>query len=229
VQWDEISPFDDLTLHVARARSRREALKLFGKGLFGIAVGGAATLTLAPPMARAEDCLVEYPPADLDNCPNKRHHPGASPSINGCGPADSVDLVSDTFGPVNFAPGCNVHDQCYGTCNSDREQCDDDMADAMRLACTNQWADSVATWPLLAACYRVADAYWLAVRAGGAGAWETAQKEDCECCHPVPAAQVYCACNDTCYPDPQSCLAVCKVGLGCFTGICGPATQGECS
>lgn len=39
---------------------------------------------------------------------------------------------------------------------------------------------------------------------------------------------VYCACNDQCYEDVQVCLDECKVGLGCFTGICGPAEPGQC-
>lgn len=219
--------FDDLTLRIAGARNRRDALKLFGKGVVGIAVGATTTLTFdAAPAEAAEDCLVEYPPADLDNCPNKRHHPGAKPSMNGCGPADSIDLVPDTFGPVNFAPGCDVHDVCYGTCGSDRKKCDDDMRTAMQTACLKQWGGSLVTLPLLAACFKVADVYHSAVRLGGEGPWEQAQREDCECCHPVP--MLYCGCNDTCYKDIGTCQSACKVGLGCFTDICRPADTGEC-
>jgi len=226
--------FDAFTLRVAGARNRREALKLFGKGVLGIAVGGATTVTFeaAPGQATTaraasgERCIVEYPPADLDNCPNKRHHPGASPSMNGCGPADSVDLVPDTFGPVNFGPGCDIHDVCYGTCGSDRKKCDDDMRSYMYGACVKQWGDSVLTFPLVAACFKVADVYHAAVRLGGQGPWETAQKEDCECCHPVP--MLYCGCNDACYEDIGTCQANCKVSLGCFTDICRPAEEGEC-
>lgn len=224
----ERSGFDALTFAVSQSRTRRQALKLLGQGVLGIAVGTATTLTFESPASAAE-CIVEYPPADLDDCPNKRHHPGASPSVNGCGPANSVDLVSDNFGPVNFAPGCDTHDRCYGTCNSNRAVCDSDMADAMRLACTNQWGDSVATWPLLAACYKVADAYHIAVAAAGGGPFDEAQREDCECCHPVQPTAVYCFCNDTCYPDSGSCLANCRASLGCFTGICQPATAEQCA
>ncbi len=222
------SGFDALTHAVTHARTRREALKLIGKGVLGIAVGSTATFAFASPAA-AEDCLVEYPPADLDNCPNRRHHPGASPSVNGCGPAGSVDLVPDNFGPVNFTSGCDAHDRCYGTCNSSKAECDSDMADAMRLACTNQWSDSVLTWPLLAACYKVADVYHAAVALGGGGAFDEAQREDCECCHPVQPTAVYCFCTDTCYPEVNTCLANCKATLGCFTGICEPATAEECA
>lgn len=224
------SNFDALTGAVGRARTRRDALKLLGKGMLGVAVGASAAPALGSrPAAAADECLVEYPPADLDNCPNRRHHPGAVPSVNGCGPADGIDLVPDTFGIADFTNGCNVHDQCYGTCNSDRLQCDADMADAMRLECTNKYGDSIAMIPLLAACYKVADNYKLAVNLFGGGPWETAQKEDCECCHPVPPQAVYCACNDTCYQDAQTCLGECRVTLGCFSGICRPATAEECA
>lgn len=40
--------------------------------------------------------------------------------------------------------------------------------------------------------------------------------------------QVYCNCNQTCYTDVQECLSACRVSLGCFTGICGPAQPGQC-
>jgi hypothetical protein len=42
---------------------------------------------------------------------------------------------------------------------------------------------------------------------------------------PIP---VYCACNHKCYTSATPCLEECHVGLGCFTGICGPATPEQC-
>jgi hypothetical protein len=47
-------------------------------------------------------------------------------------------------------------------------------------------------------------------------------KESCD------GQKVYCACNDQCYSSATSCLAECRVTLGCFTGICGPAEPGQC-
>jgi hypothetical protein len=44
---------------------------------------------------------------------------------------------------------------------------------------------------------------------------------------PAPT-QVYCNCNKKCYDDVQVCLNECKVTLGCFTGICGPAEPEQC-
>lgn len=40
--------------------------------------------------------------------------------------------------------------------------------------------------------------------------------------------KIYCICNNTCYNDATTCLSECKVSLGCFTGICGPAEPGQC-
>jgi hypothetical protein len=47
-------------------------------------------------------------------------------------------------------------------------------------------------------------------------------------CQPPPGQQIYCNCNNKCYDDVNVCLNECKVTLGCFTGICGPAQPGQC-
>jgi len=44
-------------------------------------------------------------------------------------------------------------------------------------------------------------------------------------CKPPPK---FCFCNKKCYSDVDVCLNECKPGLGCFTGICRPATPGDC-
>lgn len=42
-------------------------------------------------------------------------------------------------------------------------------------------------------------------------------------CKPKPLPRdIWCSCNQTCYSTASDCLADCKVGLGCFTGICQP-------
>lgn len=42
------------------------------------------------------------------------------------------------------------------------------------------------------------------------------------------SAKVYCACNGKCYDEVTTCLDECRVSLGCFVGICGPAAPGQC-
>lgn len=49
-----------------------------------------------------------------------------------------------------------------------------------------------------------------------------------ECRDGCGGERVYCNCNQTCYDDVQVCLSECRVTLGCFTGICGPAEPGQC-
>lgn len=54
------------------------------------------------------------------------------------------------------------------------------------------------------------------------------QPDPISCTCPSPQF-VYCACNSTCYTDPNVCLSNCHATLGCFSGICGPAQPGQCS
>ncbi len=42
------------------------------------------------------------------------------------------------------------------------------------------------------------------------------------------SSKVYCNCNKTCYSDVGRCMSECRVSLGCFTGICGPADTTQC-
>jgi hypothetical protein len=51
---------------------------------------------------------------------------------------------------------------------------------------------------------------------------------DPQTCQCPPPPMFYCNCNNTCYEDEQLCLAECHVTLGCFTGICGYAEEGQC-
>src|SRR5699024_3702251 len=137
----------------------------------------------APPAWADEDCTVEYPPADLNDCPNKRRHPGHEPTFNGCG-AEGDDLpVPQGFGWADFQPACNEHDICYGTCGTNRVACDADLASGIADICDTAYAYGLM--PLKhKVCMTMAGAYGLAVATSGMGTFEEAQKEDCECCRP---------------------------------------------
>jgi hypothetical protein len=76
------------------------------------------------------------------------------------------------------------------------------------------------------ACIRNATIYATAVASFADGAYGDGQVEGCDCCEPPAQECVFCNCNDTYYPAAEisTCLAECHVSLGCFTGICGPAT-----
>jgi hypothetical protein len=47
--------------------------------------------------------------------------------------------------------------------------------------------------------------------------------------HDSGGGSFYCACNTTCYTDETTCVNDCKASLACFSGICGPATSGQCT
>jgi hypothetical protein len=72
-------------------------------------------------------------------------------------------------------------------------------------------------------CYERAFAYYQAVLRFGDDAWSAAQQKACECCE--EPTQYYCNCNKSCYDSISVCLNECDVTLGCFTGICGVATE----
>ena len=214
--------FDDLTVAAAN-RIRRQVFGLVGRGLAATAAATVGVAGTRPKRAAAADCVIEYPAANLADCPNKRHHDGHSPSINGCGPADwkSV-LVSNTFFKADFKPGCNVHDVCYGTCNTTQAKCDSDLGRASIDAC--KAAYTIAQQLSRASCISMARNYETAVAKLGAGAFHQAQLEDCECCRPW----VYCGCNNKCYLSAGHCTSECHASLACLGSVCRPAHPGEC-
>src|SRR4051794_36790045 len=94
--------FDDFSRRFGRARTRRQVLGLFGRTAAAAAFGGVAMQMADVGGVHAENCLVEYPPADLDDCPNKRPHPGNMRSSNGCGAANSSFRPPQGFGSASF-------------------------------------------------------------------------------------------------------------------------------
>lgn len=216
--------FDELTRRAGTLRSRRQVIGLFGRTAIGAFVGVQALQFLDAPAVLAEDCLVEYPPANIDDCPNKRKHPGNVPGSNGCGAATMEFRPPQSFGSVDFTPWCNNHDVCYGTCGSSRIGCDVTFGDQLTDACIATYSDNYIMETL---CITVAGVYQAAVTIGGANAWDSGQKKDCECCRPT--GKVRCGCTGACYDDALVCLSECKASLGCFTDICMPALAGQCN
>lgn len=189
-----MTDFDGLSRLIATTRTRRSAFALLGKGIVGSVVAGAGGWGLAARQVSAADCLVEYPPADLDNCPNKRHHPGNVPSSNGCGPANSDFRPPQGFGSVDFRPPCNQHDICYETCGADKTTCDVNLGTGIQQQCFDGYSNPLE----LAGCIWASGAYFDAVLIGGFSAFDEAQKKDCECCHPIQPTQAVCSCTGNC-------------------------------
>ena len=117
-------------------------------------------------------------------CRSDKQKPGYEPSVNGCGTDGGFPVPDSYFGLVNFTPCCNDHDRCYGTCGSNRADCDSELSDCMKNACDNYFTLPI-TWHERAACRVTASVYWGTLRVLGGEAYESAQDEACdenECC-----------------------------------------------
>ncbi len=132
----------------------------------------------------------------IKNCPKRKPRPGYKATANGCGPAESNKALQAAitllqgYGRVNFTPACNQHDLCYGKCNSDKGQCDQDFKGAMIAECLGNYGATSAWESIftvfgperrLAKCRAVAEAFYQAVSRWGDDAYWAAQEEAC-CC-----------------------------------------------
>ena len=216
--------FDNFSRRVASTTTRRQVLGLFGRSAAAAIVASSALQMFGEGPAHAA-CIVQYPPQNLNNCPNKRPHPGNVRSSNGCGAANSDFKPPQSFGSASFTIPCNNHDICYETCNTPKSTCDSTFGNQLVDTCIATYSGSFLTET---ACIFVAGAYELAVTLFGGSAYDAGQTKDCECCFPVP--MVYCGCTDTCYPTATDCFAAgCKASLSCFGKIiCGPPPPGKC-
>ncbi len=133
---------------------------------------------------------------DIDNCPDLVPPLNYKPTSNGCGPENGGLLtVAGNFvggcGPVNFNTVCDKHDECYGTCNNNKDACDNGFFDNLQSACDNYYGVTPGTIPVPdpdsssldgSSCLGLASDLYGAVHLRGDGAFLTAQEEACECC-----------------------------------------------
>lgn len=218
-----LASFAKMLVEFERAPSRRSFIGIVSSAAL-VCLLPKGMVEMVPVDVTTPSCTIEYPPADLNDCPNKGHHPEHTPTSNGCGPAGSENYpIPQGYGPARFTDACNAHDICYGTCNTEKAVCDSNFGNGIKAACAAKLPGVFNTLDR-AKCMTIALAYQQLVVRGGQKAFDDAQKEDCECCRP---AIIYCPCNTTCYPDEESCQAACHVGLGCFANICGP-DSGKC-
>jgi hypothetical protein len=130
--------------------------------------------------------------ADVDGIPynsdfNKAQYPYAQ-APDGCSSWDSdhPEWMPDTWGPVNFSGGCNTHDKCYYTLDSNWQSCNKRFYSDLRAACERDlrvWVPPAKPLVLfgpeitpgfytppdpirLASCYEIATAYYTGVQAG---------------------------------------------------------------
>lgn len=230
------SAFDNLTRSVGSQDSRRMALKVSILGLFGMLGGG---LGFPRSAQAAADCLcgrqlydssiqcctptgiqTKHPIANLDACPNKVPHPGATCVPNGCGAADGASFPG-SFGAASVVGCCDNHDCCYGKCNEVKVGCDDSFEVCMTESCNSAYPPDFVTVLGVRydrnrirrdSCRGAANAYWAAVRTRGGAAYTAAQQASCDCCANRPCS--------TCPGGTCSSLPSCQdPGCVCFQTI----------
>jgi hypothetical protein len=153
------------------------------------------------------------PITDLASCPAacpaegkcRRTRANYAPKSNGCGPefltvVIKVGVIPQGHGLGDFTDMCNQHDICYGTCNSNKKSCDDKFRKDLFAECSSKYHPNpkercggdptcVTSADELSVCNRLARGYADLVKDKGQGAFDTAQKEACECCSsPPPSA-----------------------------------------
>jgi hypothetical protein len=188
--------FDNVARILGSTMPRRKALKL---ALAGVAGAALLELGIRPAWAIVScDCngqsydtdtscctpsgvQQKYPIVDLSACPNKVPHPGFVAVPNGCGPSGGAltPIIPNRFGSADFTQCCNTHDICYGTCNDVKSDCDNSFLACLQGSCRSAYSSKPVR---LRACLSVANIYFRAVSSRGENAYESAQKEACDCC-----------------------------------------------
>lgn len=220
---------DAASRSMATCTSRRQMLRV----LVAAAAVPFLPALLPRPAFADSNCTVEYPPADIDSCPGKKHHEGHTTTMNGCGPQAgplSHITLDQSYGTAQFWPACDAHDCCYGRCSRSgtaKADCDQAFDATLRQSCQTAYPGSANDVNRLACLDKASQYVWAVTNLGG-GAFDSSQAEDCECCQPKSVPKVYCNCTKLCYTDLQVCLASCRATLGCFTGICYGATADQC-
>jgi hypothetical protein len=129
---------------------------------------------------------------NLNVCTDRVANPTwiASEHVNGCGPADPNFFQSFVpenpniqFGGPSFTPACNKHDECYGTCGANKNQCDTQFFVNLKELCYDA---SINNNQLQVQkyneCFENTRRYSGAVRKYGEDAYLNAQAESCLCC-----------------------------------------------
>ncbi|CAF3332832.1 unnamed protein product [Rotaria socialis] len=100
------------------------------------------------------------------------------PTVNGCGSGDGffTNFFVSPIGKLwNFTTICDVHDRCYGTCNTPKSVCDKTFFNQMLLSCDTRPIG------IQALCAADAFLFYAGVLLGGTGPFFDAQGESCWC------------------------------------------------
>ncbi|HEX9669969.1 MAG TPA: MopE-related protein [Thermoanaerobaculia bacterium] len=129
------------------------------------------------------------PIADLAQCPSRARNPQHVPSVNGCSSVlDNPNFFDALTNPLlvpcllpgeapSFKPACDLHDLCYDHCNSGKPNCDAAFLFNLLSLCSR-----VINPVCLANCQLNAVKYSSATAIVALSAYESAQKNACQCC-----------------------------------------------
>jgi RHS repeat-associated protein len=112
---------------------------------------------------------------------------GPPPIGNGCGSGWNAPIVPDG----EFGAACFVHDACYGTCGSDKANCDANFYDEMMRACRDAYLPY--DWLGYQACSASASTYYQFVNWLGNGPFERGQDGNCDW---KPCPRLPCDCQE---------------------------------
>lgn len=105
---------------------------------------------------------------------------------NGCGvPGVFAPDLSQEYGIVagkELENCCHVHDVCYSVCGMTQRECDRDFEQCLTNTCDDLFSiDAEETKDTNKKCKYTANTFSIGASLGGAGFWEKAQKQVCEC------------------------------------------------
>jgi RHS repeat-associated protein len=111
------------------------------------------------------------------------------PQGAGCGDAKRDKYIPDSYmGTVSFEKACDIHDDCYGTLGADKQACDTQFGENLRLACDKdflrpktgdyEWDKTISAERTN--CRLQANWYQFSVEQWAGEAFDTAQKAAAE-------------------------------------------------
>ncbi|XP_066934200.1 group XIIA secretory phospholipase A2-like [Clytia hemisphaerica] len=127
-------------------------------------------------LAGGEGCVFRCPKG------SPKRNPGHKPTSNGCG---SYGVKFDTSQYPGFEGCCNTHDECYDTCNNEREDCDKQFQECLKDSClfhtVKGGVEKKLSRKKLKDCEGIADVMYAGTLGLGCGSYLEAQRNACLC------------------------------------------------
>lgn len=220
---------DDLAVALCDGMSRRQALRLMGATVLGIALASS----IRPRSSPADDaCGAQVPYYSGCDSPVPADPPRGSVGIENSGCALWGFLP--TFGALGFDLDCARLATCYTSCGEDKATCDGRFYGRMTQTCNQLAALTPAGQLAQITCLASASVNFALLNdqaPGSPGDFNTIQADRCDCCDcPGGCPDGTACCGGGCVDvtnDPGSCGGCGQVcsgdwpgGYACCNGIC---------